>query len=33
LNRAVGVHSQALIEVLSKVFRADRIVRELHSGK
>jgi len=32
LNRAVAVHSDALIEALTKVYRADRLVGELRPG-
>lgn len=31
-NRAVGVHSDALLEALQKVYKADRIVQELRPG-
>ncbi|OJH41819.1 S46 family peptidase [Cystobacter ferrugineus] len=31
-NRAVSVHSDALIEALQKVYKADRIVQELRPG-
>ncbi len=33
VNRAVSVHSAALLEALSKIYRADRIVRELQPAQ
>jgi hypothetical protein len=32
-NRAVAVHSQVILEALSKIYGADRIVKELRPGK
>jgi Peptidase S46 len=33
VNRAVAVHSSALLEALSKIYGADRVVQELRPGK
>jgi len=32
-NRAVAVHAQGIIEALKHIYKADRIVKELESGK
>jgi hypothetical protein len=32
-NRAVAVHSEGIMEVLKEIYRADRIVNELKSGR
>ena len=32
-NRAVSVHSAGIIEALEKIYRAERLVKELKAGK
>ena len=32
VNRTVSVHSEALIEALKKVYKADRVLEELRPG-
>ena len=32
VNRSVSVHSVALVEALRKVYRAERLVKELEAG-
>jgi hypothetical protein len=33
LNRAVSVHSGAMVEALRKVYRADRLVDEIEAAR
>ncbi len=32
-NRAVAVHSAGILEALEKIYKADRLVKELKTGK
>jgi len=32
-NRSISVHSSGILEGLEKIYKADRVVKELRAGK